>query len=164
MFRRHSAFYAESAPYALPHCKLPQVFAQHCAQFLSRGSDYFPALVFAPPALRRSSGMAGECQALCGEKEVVSEDKAGFFPWGTRVAGREDAQETGVDRVHLAQAEPSFQRKLFLLGLWGLVCTTSQVRGLNLSKTRQILNFLRESNFISPEAGAFLWNWGSSKQ
>lgn len=108
--------------------------------------------------------MAGKCQAPSGEKVVVSEDRVGFFPCGTRIAGRDDTQETGVKRVHLAQAEPSFQRKLCLRCLWGLVCTNSQVRGWSLFKTRQILNFLRESNLISPEAGAFLCNWGDAKQ
>lgn len=118
----------------------------------------FPSPNIYPLALGRSRGMAGKCQALYGEREVVSEDRAGFFfPWGTRAAGRENTQETGVGRVHLAWAEPSFQQKLCVPDCWGLVCTASQMRGLHLSKPRQSLTFLAERNLNSPQAGAFLW-------
>lgn len=43
--------------------------------------------------------MAGECQGLCGEKEVVSEDRV-RFSLGTRLAGTEGTQEVGVDRLN----------------------------------------------------------------
>jgi len=78
-----------------------------------------------------------------------------------------------VERMHKSQELAEFTlhglsphfRESFVSWAFGLfVCTTSQVRGLNLSKTRQILHFLRESNFLSPAARAFLWNRGDSTQ
>lgn len=69
----------------------------------------------------------------------------GIFSLGnkSRVVVRTHRRQE-LTRVDLPQAEPSLQWKLCLLGLWGLVCTTSQVRGLNLSKKKDIfLIFLK---------------------
>lgn len=83
MSRTHSAFYV-SVSYALPHCNLPQVFAQPCAQFLSSRSDYFPAPVFVPSALHVSSGMAGKWQANAkpplGKRQWFQKTEWDFFP------------------------------------------------------------------------------------
>lgn len=83
--------------------------------------------------------MAAECQGLCGEKEGVSEERV-RFSLGARVAGTGNILEAGIHR----QTEPSLiPAKALLPWPLGLVCTTSQGRGWNLSKTRQIPNFFR---------------------
>lgn len=119
----------------------------------------FPSPIFTLRLLADGEERQANAKPSVGNRRWFQKTGRVLFSLGTRAAGREDAQETGAGRGHLARAEPSFEQKLCAPGCWGPACMASQVGGLHLSKPRQSLTALTEGNVQSPQAGAVLRNW-----